>query len=389
MAPQNTSGEALSAGSIASFMAASLPKDASPQLKNEWDAVALAAHSGMIAVGFRLRGLGEDHLIDASSDAQDAKPLPEQWNSTSGSYAFRYAHSQSSMEFLVKVTRLSGKALVYAIGIGHDKTAQFELEVRDYISPSNLPSTPLSSSTSLEDAHKTLQDVFISPGRLADLGALLKVSVIQKLAPGIRKEGYEDDQTTTATSSSRGQQERAPRRQEEDRPTRDPLREPQPPPAQPHPFNDPLAAPPSRQTLPEPIPGFEDEHEILRGPRGGIGGRQPQQDYGYNDLYPQGMGPQDPFRPHFGGPPPLRSGGLGGGGMHPTFDDPLFAGRGGRGGMGGAMGGQAPPGARWEPAYPGQEPPQGSGGHPGSNFPGRMGGGPPNPFRGFGEGDFL
>jgi hypothetical protein len=44
-------------------MAASLPKDASPQIKGPYDAVALAVHAGMIAVGFKLRGLGEDHQI--------------------------------------------------------------------------------------------------------------------------------------------------------------------------------------------------------------------------------------------------------------------------------------------------------------------------------------
>lgn len=62
MVPPNTSGNPLSAGSLALFMAKSLP-ESSPQLKSTYDAVALAVHAGMIAVGFRLIGLGEDHRI--------------------------------------------------------------------------------------------------------------------------------------------------------------------------------------------------------------------------------------------------------------------------------------------------------------------------------------
>lgn len=63
MPEANTAGNPLSAGSLATFMAASLPKSAGQQVKNAYEAVALAVHAGMIAVGFRLVGLGEDHRI--------------------------------------------------------------------------------------------------------------------------------------------------------------------------------------------------------------------------------------------------------------------------------------------------------------------------------------
>ena len=59
----NTTGNPLSAGSLATFMASSLPKDVTPQLRNPFDAIALAVHAGMLAVGFRLVGLGEDHRV--------------------------------------------------------------------------------------------------------------------------------------------------------------------------------------------------------------------------------------------------------------------------------------------------------------------------------------
>jgi hypothetical protein len=91
--------------------------------------------------------------------------------------------------------------------------------------------------------------------------------------------------------------------------------------------------------------------------------------FGHNDLYPPGLGPNDPLRPSIGGGG--RFGGGGTGGMHPTFDDPLFGGRGGEG-----FDPRAPPGARYDPP--------GSGGAP------RGGSGrPPNPFDRFGNDDFI
>lgn len=63
MVQPTTSGNPLSAGSLSTFMAASLPKAAGSQLKNPTEAVALAVHAGMIAVGFRLVGLGDEDRI--------------------------------------------------------------------------------------------------------------------------------------------------------------------------------------------------------------------------------------------------------------------------------------------------------------------------------------
>jgi hypothetical protein len=53
----------LSAASLARMMASSLPTNASPQLKTPYDAIALAVHAGMLGVGFKLKGFGEDHSI--------------------------------------------------------------------------------------------------------------------------------------------------------------------------------------------------------------------------------------------------------------------------------------------------------------------------------------
>lgn len=310
--------------------------------------------------------------LDAQADAHNPQPLPAAWNAST-SYAFRYAHSQSSLEYIVKVNRLGGKAIVFGIGIGDDKTASFDVAVKDYISEGSLPVTH-SEDTSQNDLAKKLQDVFISDGRLSDFGALLKLSIIQKLAPGISKDGYEDSSAQNDRDEERGHNQ--PQRSGPENP-RQPPQDPEP--ARPYPFTDPLAQPraPSRP-LPEPIPGFEDEYEIHGPPRGGLrDGRSPM-GLGHNDLYPPGLGPHDPLRPHFGGGLP-RPGGMGGG-MHPTFDDPLFGGQGGQGGYDP----MAPPGSRYDPVGPGDGPRDMRGGprFPGGGSAGR----PPNPFGGFGDG---
>lgn len=292
----------------------------------------------------------------------ESPALPAEWNANS-TFAFRYAHEQSSMQYLLKVSRLGNNAVVFALALGDDRTSSFDLPVKDYISESALP---LPSTDNITNA---LRDVFISSARLNDLVGLFKINVIQKLAPGIRKEGYEPSSEPL-------------RPQPEDRPpARDPLRDDLPPAARPYPFDDPLAAAPRRPNPPGDFapPGFEDEFEINRPPRAyppGLGGRSPY-NIGERDLYPQGLGPNDPFRGTMG--PGL--GGVGGGGMHPTFDDPLF---GGQGGGSGGYDPRAPPGARYDPPGPGQ-PPFGSNRGPfggGSGGFGGFGGG-------FGGGDII
>lgn len=287
------------------------------------------------------------------------------------------------MQYLLKVSRLGNKTVVYGIGMGDDKTTSFDITTKDFTSESALPSSPTSASASREDAAHSIQEILISPSRLTDLGQTLKLNIIQKLVPNLQKEGYED---TTAQSSTRVSLSGSRRAEEEhDPPRHDPLRDDPllPNPARPHPLADPSVGP-RRPPVPMgdfPPPGFEDEYEVLRPPgRGGLaGGTYPN--IGERDLYPPGMGPNDPLRVggQGVGPGGLRGPGRPGGGMHPTLDDPMFGGDGG--GIGG--GPQAPPGARFDPVGPGFRPPRGGGGM------GGMGGAPPNPFSGFGNSDFI
>ena len=340
--PAGPRGNVLSAASLAHMIRASLPKDASPQIKTSHEAIALASHASMMAVGFRMVGLGEDHKLETPSDRDDTQELPTEWNANAGHYSFRYKHSQSSMEYLLKANRMGNKVVVMGMGLGDDKTCSFDVKVQEFVSEGNLPATPKKEGTTDDDVERAIQDVFISIGRLSDLGSLIRLNIIQKFAPGLQKAGYEETPESSASQSRTQEQPRG-----ADRPLRDPLREDRDPPARPYPFTDPLAQP--RRPMPEPMPGFEDEFETGRPGRRMPGGFP---NIGERDLYPQGLGPNDPFR---GGVGP-GFGGMGGGGMHPTFDDPMGPGPGGRGGH-----------------------PRGAG----------MGGRPPNPFGGFGDGDFL
>lgn len=89
-----------------------------------------------------------------------------------------------------------------------------------------------------------------------------------------------------------------------------------------------------QQPIPEGLrpPGWEDEYEVLSGPRGGYGGSFPggrnPLSIGADDLNPPGLGPNPPMRgPFFGEGGVGAGGGMGGmGGMHPGPDHPMFGG---------------------------------------------------------------
>jgi hypothetical protein len=247
-----------------------------------------------------------------SIDLDSGKALPKNWIS-GGAPSFRYAHTQSSLEFLVKVSRLGSKTVILAIPTEDDKTVQLDIVTKDYLSESFFP---YSKSTG-----KELKEAFISDHRLQDLANLFKINIIQKLIPGLNKPGYTESEDSTVRTGV----DRTPQRDD---------RQPRPEPGVPYPGYDPLRYEP-RRPFPagEQPPGFDDEYEILGPARGSRpnfpGGRNPLS-IGDDDLNPPGLGPNPPLRgPFFG------EGGIGGptfpggGGMHPTPDHPMFGGRGG------------------------------------------------------------
>ncbi|KAK3949085.1 PI31 proteasome regulator N-terminal-domain-containing protein [Pseudoneurospora amorphoporcata] len=400
----------LTPASILDGMAAALPThakdDATSDLSSSLDAVALFTHACFVSVGFRLLGFSEDKPEE--SECQSLAPrLPSTWNRSLSSHCFVYAHEQSSMRFVIRVDRMGSKIEIRGLGVGDERIARFDITTRDYVSAAALPIriTITEDGQGEEDRNdlpEKLKKAFISEERITDLASLLKINIIQRLVPGLQKEGYQEDPDDRA---ARQDADEAGRRAGGSRnpPAPPMMPNPMPDPAQPYPYPHDLD-PPARRPIPAgdfPPPDFEDEYEINRHPRAsglpglvggppnpGLGGRS---DYGRSDLYPAGLGPDDPIRGSFvpplgglprpggRGPGGFGSGGLGGtGGMHPTFDDPLFQGpRGGDEGDGG-YDDQAPPGARWDPVGPGGAPRFG-GNRPGGN--GRGG-------RGFGGGGF-
>ncbi|KAF2863693.1 hypothetical protein K470DRAFT_254587 [Piedraia hortae CBS 480.64] len=299
------------------------------QLTKPSEVIALATHSVFTTQGFWL-----------VADGRQRSPysLPAGWNS-GDYYTFRYRHSDTEQDVNVEI-KASGTTVTIS---GH---SNLEIKVADYIFKDSLP------------AKTTSLDKVIADNKLQELGSLIRDKLIRKALSGKEDDNVQQRRDQVAGVMF-GQDERGPTHPH-------PGEEPDKP-AKPHPLTDPLAHPqqPRRGPLPEPIPGFEDEHELQRGPRPPFSHQPPS--IGERDLYPQGLGPNDPFR----GPSGL--GPMGGGGMHPTFDDPLF---GGRGGMRQGYDPQHPPGSRFD--------------DPGPNFGhGGMGGRPPNPFGGFGSDDFI
>jgi hypothetical protein len=344
----------LSPSALLQGMAEALPThpqgSTNSDLSSSYEALALFAHACMASLSFRLLGFDEDKTIEA--ECRDLTPrLPENWNASFGSCAFVYAHPQSALKYVLKIDRIGGKAEIRGVAIEDDRIARVEVTTRDYVSNSALPvritltqdEPPAEDRSDLADK---LKAVFITEARISDLANLIKINIIQKLLPSLQKEGYEE------TPDNRAAREDA-----DETARRGPrpgaiLPDPQPNPAHPYPFRDPLDPVRPRVPVPGadfPPPDFEDPYDLNRppgrlGPGGGL--RTPFGGLGADDLNPPGLGPHDPLRPNLGGGGGI---GIGGGhrGMHPTIDDPLFA------PDPDMMDPQVPAGARYDPIGPG------------------------------------
>ncbi|KAG5637458.1 hypothetical protein H0H81_004475 [Sphagnurus paluster] len=279
------------------------------------DAVVALIHSIFSTVGFRLIAIDETSPANLSL----ANVLPDGWNKHgSGNYTLRYRHEQSSLEFVLKISKLGGRTLINAIALESDKVASLDISTNDFVSASFFPHDLGSESNTQPLVHG-----FISSNRIADLTSQVKLKLLQKLIPGLRKDGYTevaDNPTNTGTSN---------------------LNQPgNPPPARPRPHMPPYA--------PYQPPHIPPENPLSIGRR---------------DLDPL---PINPFAP----PPLFRE--SGGDGMFVGPEHPIF----GTGRMGnqGPWGGDGylppmgvPPGARFDPIGPGPFPGRG----PSGFWPGR------------------
>ena len=308
--------------------------------KTQQEALAVLVHAMMLSTGFRLIGLDDqkklDMALDAESEDGDLTLSPE-WKASPSYFTFRYAHTQSSLTFVIKVSRLGSKTVVLGLAEGDDKTASFDFVTNDYTSPSFF--------THAYDMNDLAQG-YIGASRIRDLASLLKINILQRLLPGLSKTGYTEENTSATTTTTTT----TPRETSST----------QPYPRQP--YSPSFGGIPARHPInPGPyVPDFDDEHQYLPPrPGGNMGGGLGPFSIGHDDLNPPGLNPTFPFGT--GGHIPLPGGG---GGMHPTADHPIFGDRarrpGGRGGM-------VPEGARYDPLYPGDT---GSGGSGGLRGPG-------------------
>ncbi|KAI0693556.1 PI31 proteasome regulator N-terminal-domain-containing protein [Cytidiella melzeri] len=282
------------------------------EFQSSHDGLAALVHSTMTALGFRLVGV-EDN---ATTRTFENNVLPPEWNSHGpGSYTFRYKHEQSSFEFVLKVSKLGTRTMINAIAIETDKAESLDISTNDFTSPSFYP-----HNLSAADASPLVHG-FISSNRVTDFVSQYQMVIVQKLIPGLRKDGYTEQVAESAPSRA------------------------VPGPSNPHP-----------QPVPPPeAPDFSSPLQIPT--------RNPLE-VGRRDLEPF---PRNPFapRPLFGGD----DDGMLVGPTHPIFGP--RSGTQGRGPWGGdgflpPMG--APPGARFDPIGPGLGP------HPGGPLP-RFGGG--------------
>ncbi|KAJ7095259.1 PI31 proteasome regulator N-terminal-domain-containing protein [Mycena belliarum] len=285
-------------------------------LSSSQDGIAALVHAAMSSLAFRLVAID-----DLSPGTSSLLALPDEWNKDGpGHYTFRYRHDQSSLEFVVKVSKLGGRTLINAIALESDKASSLDIATNDFVSPSFYP-----HDLSASDATPLIYG-FISSNRVADLMSQLQLKIIQKLVPGLRKDGYteaEDAHTTSADATATS--------------------------------STPAAAQPRFQ----PPRVFPEETPYQLPPS--FGPRNPLE-IGRRDLEPFNA---NPFSP------PALFPGTGGDGMFVGPDHPIFGQR-GRGGERGPWGGDgflppmgAPPGARFDPIGPGLGP-----------FPGRGRGGP-------------
>lgn len=285
------------------------------------------------------------------------------------------------MTFTFRIDRMGAKVEVRGLAVGAETIYRFERLTRDVVSSSALPLriTLTNGHEDRSDLPARLRAAFTSTAAIESIVTDLREQIVQHLIPRLQQEGYTEtgDAEAQATQERRDQEARGPNRPFNTDPSTGVY-------PQPGPLPDAARPRPPMPMGDFPPPGFDDEYDMNRPPGAGGALRMPGRspfNIGHDDLHPPGLGPHDPLRPSF--TPSGGLGGLGGGGMHPTFDDPLFAGQGGFPGSGSGDGyhPQAPPGARWDPLGPGGGPRPGRGNGP---FGGNSFGGSNNPFGGGG-----
>lgn len=285
----------------------------SKSLSSPQDAISALIHTALTVLAFRLISVDDD-----DSATLTANSLPPQWNKGGpGHYTFKYKHDQSSLDFVIKISKLGPRTVVNAIAFQSDKVATLDFSTDEFTSPSFYPHD-------IDVANgQPLVHGFISSTRVKDLMSLLKLNIIQKLMPSLQKEGYMEEISGSSSSTSNNPPPA--------RPVNPPYTPYQPPPPT-RPAHNPLEI--GRRDLdPFPINPFAPPPLFPPGSGDGmlVGPNHPI--FGMNrDRRPnQGPWGGDGFLPPLGAPPGAR--------FDPVGPD-FFPDRSGLGPLGGGRGGR-------------------------------------------------
>jgi len=174
-------------------MLPSLLPQAKKILASPEDAISALVHSALTALTFRLVAIDQ---VSTSLSSAESNVLPVEWNKNGPAYySFKYRHEQSSLEFLINISKLGTRTLINAIALESDNVATLDISTSDFTSPSFYP-------YHLDTSNQPLVYGFISSNRIADFISQFKLKIVQKLLPGLQKEGYIEESTATAPSSS-------------------------------------------------------------------------------------------------------------------------------------------------------------------------------------------
>ncbi|KAF9222104.1 hypothetical protein BS17DRAFT_736787 [Gyrodon lividus] len=181
----------LDPAALTTQLAALLPTS-NKTLTSPHDALASLVHAVLSILAFRLIAI--DDTSSPSSFPNNV--LPGDWN-TKGlvDHTFKYRHEQSSLQFIVKVIKLGQRTLINAIALESDKSASLDVSTHDFTSPSFYP-----HDISKPNAQPLVYG-FISLNRIVDFVSQFQLKIVQKLVPGLRKEGYVEEAEDASTNA--------------------------------------------------------------------------------------------------------------------------------------------------------------------------------------------
>jgi len=241
-------------------------EDQKIELRSGFEAVVLLLHLATKRLGFRCVGTRENSRSEEGVDLF----VPEGWNQSEDCYVFTYKHAKSSMTFVIKSLVMGQSLLINGTALEDKKVHSFEIDLLDHIR----------KGADMRDYNNIYKDT-------RELLRSYKVNVLDKLLPGINKDGYDTSNHNQNTTQHI-----------RDTSTPDPLRV------------DPLRVDPLRVD-PLRVDPLRDD----RGYRGG--GVPPYFPIGGGDLHPDFGGIHIPSIPGIGG-------GYNGGGSHVGPQHPIF-----------------------------------------------------------------